>query len=316
MRVSLGLPTHRVDQGADLVSGSAIGELSAAAEEAGFGAVYVTEHPFPTTAWLDGGGHHALDPLVALSFAAAATRTIRLHTNLFVAAYRNPFLAAKGLSTLDVLSGGRLVVGVGAGYLEGEYDALGGAFATRNDDTDAALAAWRAAWTGESVVAEGDGWRAPGNTMLPRPAQQPGPPIWIGGNSKRAIRRAVELADGWSPFPTSPAVATATRTAALRTPEDLAGRLDYAREHAASIGRTGPFDVAFIPRGLRMGAGEPVDADAVVASCAALAAVGVNWITVAFAEGTRDGQLAQIATWATDVLPALAELEATPVLPA
>jgi len=125
VRVSYGLPTHRVDCGEEFLAPGAIGELASAAEAAGFAAVYTTDHPFPGDDWLAHGGHHALDPLVALSFAAAATSTVLLHTNLFVLAYRNPFLAAKGIATLDVLSGGRTVVGLGAGYLEAEFAALG-----------------------------------------------------------------------------------------------------------------------------------------------------------------------------------------------
>ncbi len=201
MRVSYGLPTHRVDLGDEFLAPGAIGELARAAEDAGFDAVYTTDHPFPGDDWLAHGGHHALDPLVALSFAAAATSTVLLHTNLFIVAYRNPFLAAKGIATLDVLSGGRMVVGLGAGYLEPEFEALGVPFADRNDRMDEALAALQAAWTGESVTLEGAAFHAPGNTMLPRPVQRPRPPLWIGGNSRRALRRAVESADGWSPFP-------------------------------------------------------------------------------------------------------------------
>jgi alkanesulfonate monooxygenase SsuD/methylene tetrahydromethanopterin reductase-like flavin-dependent oxidoreductase (luciferase family) len=89
MRISLGLPTHRVDLGAQFQSGAAIMELSRAAEDGGYDAVYVTEHPFPDARWLEHGGHHALDPYVSLSFAAAATTRLRLQTNLVVLAYRN-----------------------------------------------------------------------------------------------------------------------------------------------------------------------------------------------------------------------------------
>ena len=262
MHVSYGLPTHRIDCGEEFLAPGAIGELSAAAEAAGFAAVYTTEHPFPGDEWLAHGGHHALDPLVALSFAAAATSRILLHTNLFVPAYRNPFLAAKGIATLDVLSGGRTIIGLGAGYLEAEFDALGADFTGRNDRMDEALAAMEAAWSGESVTFSGTGYRAAGNTMLPRPRQRPRPPLWIGGNSRRAIRRAVESADGWCPFPTPAKYATRTRTAPLESAADLAVALDYARGHAASVGRTEPLTVCFIPDGLSMGA-RPVDEDRV-----------------------------------------------------
>ena len=301
MRVSYGLPTHRVDCGDEFLAPGAIGELAAAAEVAGFGAVYTTEHPFPGDDWLAHGGHHALDPLVALSFAAAATSTVLLHTNLFILAYRNPFLAAKGIASLDVLSGGRTIVGLGAGYLEAEFEALGSSFADRNDRMDDALVALEAAWTGESVAVDGPGYRATGNTMLPRPRQRPRPPLWIGGNSRRAIRRAVESADGWCPFPSRAPAAARTRTAPLESAADLALALTYAREHAVTIGRTAPLTVCFIPEGLSMGGG-PVDEGRVVASIAELAALGVDWVTVALPGDTRAAQLAAIERFGSAVL--------------
>jgi len=301
VRVSFGLPTHRIECGEEFLAPGAIGELAAAAEAAGFGAVYTTEHPFPGDEWLAHGGHHALDPFVALSFAAAATSRILLHTNLLILAYRNPFLAAKGIATLDVLSGGRVVVGVGAGYLEPEFDALGASFADRNDRLDEALAALDAAWAGESVSFEGSSFRATGNTMLPRPRQRPRPPLWIGGNSRRAIRRAVESADGWSPFPNPARFAARTRTAPLENAADLAVSLEYARLHADAVGRTAPLTVCFIPEGLSMG-GDPVDEDRVVASIRSLADVGVDWVAVALPGDTRDAQLAAIERFGSTVL--------------
>ena len=95
MKLSLQLPVHRLDRFDQLASAGAISELSAAAEDAGFDAVFVTDHPFPGDRWLATGGHHALDPFVALAYAAAATSTLRLHTNLYIPAYRNPFVSAK-----------------------------------------------------------------------------------------------------------------------------------------------------------------------------------------------------------------------------
>src|SRR3954447_23439839 len=111
MRISLGLPTHKVDAFDELCSAAAIAEIARAAEAGGMHSVFVTEHPIPADPWLASGGHHAPDPLVALSFAAAATTTLRLHTNLLILAYRNPFLSAKAVATLDALSGGRMIVG-------------------------------------------------------------------------------------------------------------------------------------------------------------------------------------------------------------
>ena len=141
MRFSVQLPTDRVEAGPEFTSSEAIAALAGAAEAAGFDACYVSEHPFPPDDWLASGGHHALDPFVALAVAAAATTRLRLHTNILVLPYRNPFLTAKAVASLDIVSGGRSIVGVAAGYLEAEYRALGADFAGRNDATDQALEA-------------------------------------------------------------------------------------------------------------------------------------------------------------------------------
>jgi probable F420-dependent oxidoreductase len=291
---SYGLPTHRVDRPAEFLEGGAIGELATAAERAGFAAVHVTDHPFPPDDWVAHGGHHSLDPFVALSFAAAATTTVRLHTHLLVAAYRNPFLAAKSIATLDVLSGGRTIVGLGAGYLEGEFAALGIPFDERNRRTDEAIAAMRAAWAGGPTRIEGEFFRASGNAMLPRPRQRPHPPLWIGGNSRRAVRRAVTLADGWCPFPAPARLAARIRSVPLASAAALAEALDYARQVAAEVGRTEPLTVCFIPEGLSMGSGDPVDVGRVLASVGELAALGVEWVTVALPGDSRDAQLAAL----------------------
>ena len=307
VQISYRLPTHRVELGDVFLSPGVIGDLASAAEAVGFGAVFTTDHPFPGDTWLAHGGHHALDPLVALSFAAAATSRIRLHTNLFVLAYRNPFMAAKGVATLDVLSGGRVTLGIGSGYLEGEFTALGASFADRNDNTDDAIKAMKAAWTGESVTWTGASFEATGNTMLPTPRQLPHPPIWVGGNSRRAIRRAVELADGWCPFPNPPGLAKYTRTAVLVTPSDLARELEYASEYAESIGRTQPLMVVFAPDvPSNFGAGEDDD-DAVIGSIEQLAGIGVSWVTVGLPGDTRDEQLASIDRFGS-VISAVATL--------
>jgi len=306
VQMSVRLPTHRVDRGDEFVSPGAIGELSSAAEAVGFGAVFTTEHPFPGDHWLAHGGHHALDPLVALSFAAAATSKIRLHTNLFILAYRNPFMAAKGIASLDVLSGGRVTIGTGAGYLEPEFTALGVPFADRGERTDEAIRAMKAAWTGESVVWDGEFFQAPGNTMLPVPAQQPHPVLWIGGNSRRAIRRAVELGDGWCPFPNPPGMAKYTRTAVLQTTSDLARELEYAAEYAEAIGRTRPLTIVFAPVGLSDVGTADQDDGAVIATLEELARVGVSWVTVGFPGDTRAEQLASIDRFAPIVAAAAA----------
>jgi probable F420-dependent oxidoreductase len=300
VKVSLGLPTHHV--GRDVATADGIAQVSVAAEAAGFDAVFVTDHPFPSDRWLATGGHHALDPFVALSFAAAATTHLRLHTNLLVLAYRNPFHSAKAIASLDSLSNGRVIVGVGAGYLEPEFEALGVDFAARNELTDEAIVAMLAAWTGESVTDAGRGWRASGNTMHPAPTQRPGPPIWIGGNSRRAIRRAVELGDGWMPMPSPAGSERRLHTPAIASLDDLADRLQYAREHAAAVGRTAPLEVVFMPSGLDMFANAGIDAAPVLESIRGLSELGVTYLTVTLPGTTVRDVLEQVSTFGDEVL--------------
>ena len=296
MRLSLGLPTHRVDAAEEFVNGEAIAELARAAEAAGFAAVFVTDHPAPPVDWLAKGGHHTSDPMITLAWAAAATSTLRVQTNLFVPAYRHPLLSAKAVATLDVLSGGRLTLGVGAGYLEAEFTAVGADFAGRNDVLDAAIRTMRAAWTGEPVD---------GVVGMPRPVQRPGPPIWIGGNSTRAMRRAVELGDGWVPMPSPQRAAKALRTPGLETTAELGARVSQLRELAAIRGRTEPLDVVFMPAGLDMFNRARPDAAQVLDSLAELRDVGVTWATVTLPGETRAELLDEIARFGAGVIRAM-----------
>jgi probable F420-dependent oxidoreductase len=170
----------------EFTGAAAIAEMALAIEQAGFDACHVTDHPFPPAGWVSSGGHHAPDPLVTLAAAATATTRLRLHAHSLIPAYRNPFVAASAIATLDALAGGRVILGVAAGYLAPEFAALGASFPDRGAALDAAIAAMKQAWTGREVTARGAGWSARGNVMLPRPATRPHPPIWFGGNSRAA----------------------------------------------------------------------------------------------------------------------------------
>ena len=280
LKFSLQLPTDRVEKIEEFGTAEAIAEVASATEKAGFDACFVTEHPFPTDEWLGSGGHHALDPFVSLAIAASVTKRLRLHTNILVLAYRNPFLAAKAIASLDAVSGGRVIVGAGAGYLEGEFAALGADFANRNDRSDEALVAMKAAWTGESVTFKGADFEAAGNTMLPPPVQKPHPPIWIGGNSPRAIRRSVDYAQGWSPFPLPAAGAGRTRTAAIESVDDLAAGIQRMKTYAEEQGRTERLDVNFVPFGLHMNTRKLPSDDALRDQFGALEEAGVTWVTM------------------------------------
>jgi len=238
-----------------------------AIEDAGFDACFVTDHPFPSRSWLESGGHETLDPFVALSFAAAATRRLRLHTNCLIPAYRNPFLTAKSIATLDACSRGRMILGVAVGYLEAEFEGLGVAFADRARRLDETLWAMKAAWADE----------LPEHTVRPRCVQQPHPPIWAGGNSAAAIRRAVTHGNGWSPFPASPRTAAAVDTASISDVPTLANAIARFRDLAAEAGRTDPLDVCFTPFS-HPGHKDIVDPAAFVDEAHGLARIGVTWL--------------------------------------
>jgi probable F420-dependent oxidoreductase len=302
LRSALVLHTERMDLGAEFVSAEGVMVVAGAAERAGFDAVAVTDHPMPEDGWMRSGGHHALDPFVALSFAAAATGRLRLLTYVYVLPYRNPFLSAKAAASLDALSGGRLIFGVAAGYLEPEFRALGVSFAERNELADEALRAMKAAWTEEGVHFEGRHFTARGHTQLPRPAQRPHPPIWVGGNSRQAIRRAVELGDGWMPIFNPPQYATRRRTPVVESAADIRARLAYARDLAAAVGRRAPLEVAFTPRFLASFGTPAFERQRFLDHVGELRAAGVTYFCVNLPGASRAEQLENIARFGEDVL--------------
>jgi probable F420-dependent oxidoreductase len=262
MRFSVELP---VFLNTDEQTGNAHAAVAQGAEACGFHGCWVTDHPFPTERWLRAGGHVAHDPFVALSFAAAATRTLRLQTHILVLPYRNPFLVAKSAASLDVLSGGRLTLGVGAGYLHGEFAALGCEFDQRQARMEEAIVALRRALGEDDLHMQGAVFRAEGNSLGFRPMQRPHLPIWLGGNSRTAMERAARLGDGWAPFPTSPEVARIARTARIGGRDELARKIEAFRQLCDGQ----PRDICYA-----------VAPEATREDVAQLGALGVTWLTV------------------------------------
>lgn len=238
MKINCPLPFDHTDAPAEFGTMQAVIEIGQAIEKAGFNAGLVTDHPVPTGRWLDAGGHHAQAPFVMLSLLAAHTKTLRLQTGILVAPYRNPFIVARDITTLDAFAGGRVTLSVGAGYLKGEYRALGVDFEKRNELMDEFIQAIRLSTTGEEFTFEGDGYQAFGNRIIPGSPQKP-LPIYVGGNAKRAIRRVVDLADGWNPFFTmgGEVNSNTTRTASMTGEDDLKAGIDYMKDYAAKVGR-------------------------------------------------------------------------------
>ena len=302
MRYSVALPNDRVDQSDEFLTAAAVADVARTVEDAGFDACFVTDHPFGGDRWLAAGGHHALEPMVQLSFAAAATSALLLHTNIYVLPYRNPFLAAKSILSLDVLAGGRVILGVGAGYVTSEFDALGVDFDERNDLLEEGIKAMKLAWTQNGVALNGRHFQARGNTMLPRPTSRPHPPIWMGGNSKRAIQRAVRSCQGWSPLPT--AVRRAPRTASVSNLEELRLRIALAHKEAEAVGRKEPLDIC-----LSLLQPSPGSPDYEPQHCRsyirALADLGVNWVGVRPTGTDRQSYLDEARRFADDVIAVL-----------
>jgi probable F420-dependent oxidoreductase len=278
----IGLPTDDVAHREEFATVDALAEIAPTIEALGYEGVYVTDHPMPPARFIETGGHHALEPTVALAVVGALTSSLRLMTNLYILAYRNPFLAAKAIATLDSLTGGRVILGTGAGYLEPEFHALGADFAARNDRLDETIDLMRETWTGEVVHASGPEFDAPGHVALPTPVQQPGPPIWIGGNAPRAMRRAAARGDGWIPMPAPAKFAQRVRTAPLESLDDLRRMLGTLHEEAERAGRTTPLDVNFGPMGVGYYGSDGFEASAYVDQVGELTEMGVTYAGVSF----------------------------------
>lgn len=304
MKFTMGIPLSDIAPG-EFQTAAAVREVASAMEAAGIDACYLTDHPAPDATWLRQGlGHDALDPFTALAFVAAATSRIRLHTNIVVVAYRNPFLTAKSAATLQILSGGRLILGLGAGYQKAEFDALGVDFSRRGKLFDEALEVIRLAWAGGAVQFTGSHFAAANNE--PRPAPDPAPPIWIGGGSDKAAERAARHGDGWSPVFSAPGMSELNRASGIHSVEHLREKLERLHALRASLGRSGPFDVAIGPRA-RLGYQKPGGAAAYLEDLGELAETGVTWAMIEPPHPSRQAFLDNVQWFAEEVIPKLDE---------
>lgn len=237
MKYALEYPSELPTAPDDFLQPEVLRAVAMGAEDAKFAAIALSEHPAPSVKWRRNGGHNTLDPIAALSFMAAATSRIRLMTNLYVLPFRNPYLSAKALGSLDLVSGGRLIAGVGAGYLRSEFSAVGVDIDRRAELFDEALAALRSIWIEPETPVSGGQFAAVGPVSLQPPAQRPHPPIWIGGNGAAAIRRVVEHGNGWMPIIAPPDMASTMRTAAIENTGQFGVAVRRLRQRLTDAGR-------------------------------------------------------------------------------
>ena len=271
--------------------------VARAADRLGYAYIAVCDHVAIPERLAEAMGTTWYDPVSTLAWLAALTSRVRLLSHVAVAPLRHPLLSAKQYATLDLLSGGRLLLGVGAGHVPEEFAALGVDFHRRGAILDECLAALSAALTDEYPVHRGPRFAFSGLAVSPRPVQRPRPPIWVGGSSSRAVTRAALLGEGWL------------------SQGDSLGQLSAQLQLIASVrgqaGRSGPFAVNAIPPALYVGepgwdtghrtlSGKP---ERLAEALRGYGALGVTHLQLRPRSRSAEEYLDQLEAVATDVLP-------------
>jgi probable F420-dependent oxidoreductase len=315
MRYGFYLPTR-----GPLATPAALEQIVQHAEALGFDSVVVADHivlpvaqmsryPYSVSGAFPGEGD-ALEQLALLAFIAAKTRVLRLITSVLILPHRNPVVTAKSLATIDVLSEGRLTVGVGVGWLREEFAALHAPdFDRRGAVSDEYLRIFKTLWTEAPARFAGEFYRFDDLWCLPRPVQQPHPPIWVGGHSRAALRRAARYGDGWHPVGANPA-------APLRPPE-LRAKLDELHRLTIAEGRdpaalTISFKAPLYDAALTGAALDPDGrerrpfsgtCEQIAADIAAYAALGVSEVILDFRGERLDESLERMDRFASETWP-------------
>ncbi|MEO8696605.1 MAG: TIGR03619 family F420-dependent LLM class oxidoreductase [Acidimicrobiales bacterium] len=238
------------------------------------------------------------DPISTLAFIAAKTTTVRLLSTVYIAPYRHPLLSAKQFMTLDRLSGGRTIIGVGAGHIEAEFEALGIDFAARGEQLNECIDAMRDAFANEHTKFTGKYFDYENVQLAPRPVQA-SMPIWIGGSSKPALRRVAERGDGWIPQGTPRA--------------QMQEAVDYIRAHRDKVRPEASIDFGWLPEWIYVG--EPffeptarhiTGAPGKIAESLRYAnALGCTALHLSFRARSAQEYCDQIAAFARDVWPSV-----------
>jgi len=278
-----------------ITDAQALVALAVRAEELGFHSVWVHDHVFNVGHVLEriGDGPY-YEPLALLSYIAARTSRVRLGTSVLVLPYHNPIRLAKTAATLDVLSGGRLLLGVGVGAIESEMEAMGTPFKQRGAFTDEAIEVMRALWTQALPRFDGRYSRFAGMPFSPKPLQKP-IPIVIGGISPAAVRRAARTGDGWQPLGLSPD-ALATAMATLRDEARFSGR------DAAAIPVSIAMSLGAGARGRHALGSKPAE---VLEHARAFARIGVDTLVVSMITSDPREATAALEMVGREVLPGI-----------
>ena len=251
----------------------------------------------------------SLEQLTVLAFLAGQTQEIRLVTGVMVLPYRNPLVAAKVLATLDVLSHGRLTVGIGSGWMEEEFEALGcPPFSDRGAVTDEYIRMFKELWTSENPSYQGKYFQFSSVKFLPKPVQKPHPPIWVGGESPAALRRAATLGNGWYPLGSN-------NRFPFATPQDLADAIKRLSDLAQRAGRDlSEIEIIFlstphylIEDGGKGGHRERIpltgSPEEIASDIRTYEKMGVSQLNIDVLSDTLDGALEQMESFATQVWP-------------
>ncbi len=231
-----------------------------------------------------------LEPVAVLAAAAVATRRARIGSSVFILGHRHPVVMAKMLTTIDALSEGRLICGVGVGWWAEELEVLGAPFHQRGRQADEMLRIFKQLWTSEHPRFKGEFYRFDDLGFAPKPVQKPHPPIWVGGDSPGAFRRVVTLGDGWH--------------ATSKTPEELRAALQRLRAAADAARR--PFETIelSIRVGLKQGAVRD-SRQAIVDQLAAYKVLGLTHVMLDFRRDTLAEMLESLDLVARDIRPAV-----------
>jgi probable F420-dependent oxidoreductase len=279
--------------------GPELAAIARKADETGFFYVAVCDHVAVPRRLAEAMGTTWYDTIATLGYLAAVTTRVRLLSHVWMAGYRHPLQSAKSFTTLDRLSEGRVILGVGAGHVPEEFAALGVDFARRGRLLDEAIDALDVALRDEFPSFTGPTWQAADGGIGPRPVQTPRPPIWVGGSSPAALRRAGERGDGWLPQGT-PRKHMAAQIADVLGHHERAGR-----EDGIDIGTVCEFLYVGSPTwdvGRGVISGKP---DEIAGSLREFGAMGVNHLQVRFKSRTLAELLDQMDRFGSDVAPLL-----------